>query len=96
MSKPPSRKMAAENLAAILDPHLLEDLAPQLTCFEANVLAEFIEVFRSDGVNLAQRFLEVHARGDTDENDLHYLDAEGKVHDRNEDRTNGEEKEGPA
>jgi hypothetical protein len=65
----------ALNLAG-LSPQTWVDLAPHLSCSEAEVVKAFLTAWRDE--NTAEVFIQAHALADDDENDLHYQEASNR------------------
>lgn len=59
------------------DRMVLDDIGPRLTCSEAEAFAAVLQLSNADAADV---FLESHARGDDDPNDIHhaqYIDLRG-------------------
>jgi hypothetical protein len=67
------QQAATEGLLKVLDWYTLSDIAPTLTCIEANALAEFLTAHGHD--ESATVLLDAHAEAD-DEGDEHFTPAE--------------------
>jgi len=60
---------AAAFVAAFSDSHTAHDVAPSLTCVEAEALADVLRAYGAPGA--ADQWIEAHATAD-EEGDMHY------------------------